>query len=205
MVDIITAAEKEHFRSQLDAMFMDRRRVFVDLLKWDLPVNDGGFEIDQFDDDEAIYFVMSDLSKRHMGSLRLLRTLGPHILGELFPHLCEDGVPSRVDIYEITRLCLCPDLPASERLCVRNRLISAMVDYALVHRIQGLTGVVAAHFLRQILSMGWRCQALGPLHRHGAGRIGAFYVDVDEATPRLLQATRIYVPNHGAMSTTHLA
>jgi len=33
----------------LRAMFAARKEVFVDLLKWDLPVLDGRFEIDQFD------------------------------------------------------------------------------------------------------------------------------------------------------------
>ena len=33
----------------LRAMFEDRKSIFVDLLKWDVPVLDGHFELDQFD------------------------------------------------------------------------------------------------------------------------------------------------------------
>lgn len=35
------------------SMFEERKRVFVDLLGWDVPVLARRYEIDQFDDDEA--------------------------------------------------------------------------------------------------------------------------------------------------------
>jgi acyl-homoserine lactone synthase len=44
----------------LRAMFEARKRVFVDLLKWDVPVLGGRFEVDQFDDEHAAYLVLSD-------------------------------------------------------------------------------------------------------------------------------------------------
>ena len=37
----------------LRTMFEARKRVFVDLLKWDVPVLEGAYEIDQFDTREA--------------------------------------------------------------------------------------------------------------------------------------------------------
>ena len=39
----------------LRTMFEDRKSVFVDLLKWDVPVIDGRFEVDEFDDEQATY------------------------------------------------------------------------------------------------------------------------------------------------------
>jgi N-acyl-L-homoserine lactone synthetase len=194
MVDIVTAKNKLEFDKQLHSMFEDRKRVFVDLLRWDLPIIDGRLEIDQFDDDHAVYLVLSDSAGEHMGSLRLLRTDRPHILGDLFPYLCEQGAPTDFQIMEITRLCLCPRLPAFDRLRVRNKLISAMVDYTLASGVKTLTGVVTARFLAKILKMGWRCGPLGPPQVVGGAPNGAFRIDIDEATPRLLQATGIYMP-----------
>ncbi len=192
MVNIITVTDRGQFDEQLDLMFEDRKRVFVDLLKWDLAVTAGRFEIDQFDSDDAVYFIESDAAGRHKGSLRLLRTERPHILSELFPHLCEHGVPADSHTMEITRLCLCPDLPALERLRTRNHLISAIVDYALAHGIEKFTGVVTRRFLSQIMVMGWRCEPLGPAGITGGSGLGAFRIRVDTATPKLLQATGIY-------------
>ncbi|OYW44965.1 MAG: autoinducer synthase, partial [Novosphingobium sp. 12-63-9] len=42
------------------SMFEERKRVFVDLLGWDIPILAGRYEIDQFDDDEAVYIVITD-------------------------------------------------------------------------------------------------------------------------------------------------
>ena len=56
----------------LRAMFEARKRVFVDLLKWDVPVLDDAYEIDQFDTPVASYLVRRDrtvpaLRSRHVG------------------------------------------------------------------------------------------------------------------------------------------
>ncbi|HWU72384.1 MAG TPA: acyl-homoserine-lactone synthase, partial [Sphingomonas sp.] len=48
MVDPFDPAEE---REVLRRMFEARKEVFVDLLGWDVPVLDGRYEIDQFDDE----------------------------------------------------------------------------------------------------------------------------------------------------------
>src|SRR3546814_5070352 len=58
----------------LAAMFEARKRVFVDLLGWDVPVLAGRFEVDQFDDVHARYLVLTDRQGSHLGSARLLRS-----------------------------------------------------------------------------------------------------------------------------------
>lgn len=176
----------------LDAMFRERRRIFVDLLGWNLPVSPAGCEIDQFDNASATYLIAVDDDGNHLGSMRLLPTVGPHILGSLFSSLAEDGVPCGPSIREITRLCLAQRLVARARLHVRNQLISAMVDYAPMHGIESFTGVVRPSFRASILAMGWRAAALGPEQRINGMALGAFRIDVDADTPRLLRATGIY-------------
>ena len=84
MVDVVTARNQAQFRIQLDSMFEDRKNVFIDLLKWDLRLSEDRLEVDQFDDDHVVYLLISDPSGNHMGSMRLLRTDRPHILGEHF-------------------------------------------------------------------------------------------------------------------------
>jgi acyl-homoserine lactone synthase len=177
------------------AMFADRKRLFVDLLGWNVPVVEGCYEIDCYDNADATYLVALDDVGGHGGSLRLLPTTGPHILGDLFPELCEGGVPRGTRIFEITRLCLPPRLGAAARLLARKRLISAMIDHARAEGIVGLTGVVTEHFLGQVLAMGWRCAALGaPRHIDGA-RLGAFRIALGPDTPRCLAETGIYMPD----------
>ena len=67
-------------------------------------------------DEYAEYIILCDpRSERHLGSLRILRTDRPHILGDVFPMLCEGEVPVGPEIRELTRLCLSPDLRAADR------------------------------------------------------------------------------------------
>ena len=176
------------------SMFEDRRRLFVDLMRWDVPVIEARFEIDQFDGPDAIYvgeFIDGDV---HRGSLRLLPSAGRHILNELFADLCRDGVPTGPGIYEITRLCLPAALGARERLLVRNRLISAMVDHALSADIRTLTGVVRPPFCEAILEMGWDATRLGPERLVGGMSLAAFRIEIDADTPARLTHNGIYAP-----------
>ena len=74
----------------LRAMYAARKQVFVDLLKWDLPVLAGAYEIDQFDNHDAEYLILLDQEDgRHRASARLLQTDRPHILADLYPVLCD--------------------------------------------------------------------------------------------------------------------
>ena len=178
----------------LRAMFEARKRVFVDLLKWDVPVIDGRYEIDQFDDDHAAYIIVPDQEGGHAGSARLLKTIRPHILDTLFPDLCAAEPPRGAAILEITRFCLDRSLGARERLETRNLLVSALVRYALDHRIAAFTGVAEMSWLQQILAFGWRCRPLGLPRRIDGTMLGALRIDITAETPALLGANGIYCP-----------
>lgn len=192
MICTVFGCSDPRFRGPLETMFEDRKRLFVDLLGWDLDVRDDRWEVDAFDGAHAVYLIALDQAGDHIGSLRLLPTEQPHILSTLFPELCSEGVPTGSRIFEITRLCLPVRHGAAERLRIRNSLISAMVDHALGAGITRLTGVVETGFLKQILHMGWRARALGPSRCFGGAALGAFLIEIDGLTPTLLAATGIY-------------
>ncbi|KAG5727286.1 hypothetical protein E4T56_gene5882, partial [Termitomyces sp. T112] len=103
----IHSAQPDMIRDDvMRSMFAARKAVFVDLLQWDVPVLDGRYEIDQFDDRHAHYIILSQEDGNHLGSARLLPTTRPHILGSLYPQLCTQAAPSGTAIFEITRFCL---------------------------------------------------------------------------------------------------
>ncbi|KAK0359766.1 hypothetical protein LTR94_029979, partial [Friedmanniomyces endolithicus] len=133
MLHILQSAPPTASDSALRAMFAARKSVFVDLLKWDVPVLEGRYEVDQFDDLNATYLILAEPDGSHLGSARLLPTMRPHILDSLYPGLCEDAPPRAPDIFEITRFCLDRRLRAAERRAVRDTLVTALVDHALDH------------------------------------------------------------------------
>lgn len=178
----------------LKSMFEARKQVFVDLLKWDVPVVDGRYEIDEFDDEHATYLIVADPAGRHLGSARLLPTSRPHILDSLFPSLCAGEPPRGPDCFEITRFCLGRGQNARARLDTRNRLVSALAQFALDNGIATYTGVAELAWLQQILAFGWRCRPLGLPRLVGGRTLGALRIDIDPETPALLAANGIFSP-----------
>ena len=194
MIHVINNETAARSGPLLDTMFADRKRLFVDLFGWDVPVIDGRFEIDEFDTAATIYLVAADDDGAHEASLRLMPTTGPHMLGELFPHLCPLGVPTGPDVWETTRLCLPQRHGAARRRELRNRLFSAAIDFALKRRILRLTGLIPEAFRRELLAMGWQAEPLGPAVRLSGDLVGAFMVHVDIETPARLAWTGVYTP-----------
>lgn len=187
----------ERVRQPLDdgvlrAMFEARKRVFVDLLKWDVPVLDGRFELDQFDDEHAIYLIVRGDEGEHLGSARLLETVRPHLLDTLFADLCAAPPPRGTNVLEITRFCLERRLSAPRRLAVRNCLASGLVDYALLRGVATYTGIAEMAWLQQILAFGWVCRPLGLPRIRDGKMLGALRIDISAETPTLLARNGIY-------------
>jgi N-acyl-L-homoserine lactone synthetase len=190
---VVTADGRRPLESDvLRGMFEARKHVFVDLLKWDVPVVAGRYEIDQFDDEHATYIIVTDRHGNHLGSARLLKTTRPHILGSLFPALCAGPVPTGPEIYEITRFCLGRHQGSAQRRATRDRLVSALVSHALENRIAAYTGVAEMAWLQQILAFGWRCRPLGLPRVIGNSLLGALRIDIGPETPALLQRTGVW-------------
>jgi N-acyl-L-homoserine lactone synthetase len=182
------------FGRTLRAMFEDRKSVFVGLLKWDVSVLDGRFELDQFDNEAATYIIIADEAGDHLGSARLLPTEHQHILGSLFPDLCASPPPAGPDIFEITRFCLSRRQKAAARLKTRNELVSALAWHALDAGIRIYTGVAEMGWLQQILAFGWDCRPLGLPVRYDCGMIGALAIEITDRTPSLLAQNGIWQP-----------
>jgi acyl-homoserine lactone synthase len=176
----------------LNSMFADRKRLFVDLFGWDVPVIDGQYEMDQFDNAHAVYVIATGEDGTHDASIRLYPSTEPHMLGTLFPHLCPLGVPVSETTWESSRLCLPQRHGAARRRELRNGLFSAVIDFALDRGIEHYTGVIPDPFRKELLAMGWQAEPLGPAVRIAGGSIGAFLIHVRADTPERLRWTGVY-------------
>lgn len=194
MVCIVTYHNAPTHRYLLDAMHRDRKRVFIDTLRWNLP-HEAERELDQFDNAHAKYLILHNpKTGDHLASLRLLETVRPHLMSEIFPFLCEAGVPHGPRIREVTRLCLSPRLRARDRLQARNALINGLVQYALWTGVEALTGVSDKNFLNQVLEAGWDCVPLGQLRLIDRAQVGAFQINITRNTLSTLNSSWRYEP-----------
>ena len=190
---VLTGGDRKVEAVLLDSMHVDRRRVFVDWMGWDVPVVDGR-EMDSYDGADAVYLVVPDPSTgRHRASVRLLRTDRDHILTDHFAHLCDGEVPRGPRIREITRMCVSPDCPPEERTAARRALATGLVRYALATGLEAYTAVTHVDFLSRVLAAGWRCRPLGMPVGSGRDAVGALMIEIDGATAGELRWT-------GAMS-----
>src|SRR5437879_9905975 len=185
MIQLIEAADRPAFESQLAQRYSERKRVFVDRLGWEVPVVAGEFEIDQFDTDRAVYVLALDPGGAQLGSARLLPSTGPTLLSEVFPHLCERGVPTGDDIWEITRMCTAPGI--ADAKLVRQKLMVGMVEFALLNGIRRFTLVSHIPYLSALLAIGWDCEPLGLPQEHAGQMVGALVVNVTPDTLSLLR------------------
>lgn len=188
MVALVGAHNRSRHEHSLDAMFRDRKRIFVDWLKWDIPVIDGVYEMDQFDDARALYLIDEGADERpHLGSVRLLPTTGPYLLGDVFPRLAEDGPPRQEDTWEITRLCTAPGFKGADALAIRRRIAQALVETALLYGVSRYVAVAHVEWLSGIIATGWETRPLGLPQDVDGELVGAIEILVNPATLSFLR------------------
>lgn len=191
MISVMATADTQARAGMMANMHLDRKTVFVDQLKWDVPVVEERFEVDQFDTDDAVYMVVTDAARqRHLGSVRLLESTRPHILGDIFPELCMGAVPRRPGVWEITRLCISPTVGGLRQgMAVRRQLAVGLAEHALDHGIDQYTLVCDTSHVSQLLAVGWDCEPLGLPVVIGGHSLCAIGIPVTEATLALLRRT----------------
>ncbi|MCB2077973.1 MAG: autoinducer synthase [Novosphingobium sp.] len=185
MIETFTRNELEREPLLLRTMHEDRKRVFIDAYKWDLPT-DGSQEIDQFDNEDAIYLVARQNDGSHLASVRLLDSDRPHILGSIFPFLSDDPVPTGRHVREVTRSIASPRVSTIERRFARNTVARAMIEYGLENGISRYTAVCDIGYLSRVLAAGWRCDPLGMPQTVNGSMIGAFCIHIEPDTFELM-------------------
>ena len=179
MIHIVTAENRHLFRHALMEMHRQRKSVFIDELKWRLEET-AGIEIDAYDSAEAVYLIEADGARAAVsGSARLLPTDRPHLLGDIFPHLCAEAPPRGSNIWEATRFCPAPDMPkGAPRHDLLARMIAAIMEAALLFGIERVTFVANAGLAPLALNAGWNARVLGPSQQRGRDRLTAIVADV---------------------------
>lgn len=191
MLLVVDSTNRALEHRALRTMFEARKRVFIDLMRWDLPALAGRFELDQFDDVHATYLIVTDEEANHLASARLLLTVRPALLDSLFANLVDGEVPRGRDILEITRFCLSPGIGARQRRVARDALLMGLAEFALANGVTTFTGVAEHAWFRQIQTFGWNCTALGEPALHGGAALVALRIEIDASTTAKLAAAGI--------------
>ncbi len=106
MIEIVQAGQAGKTGLLLD-MHRLRKRVFSDLLKWDVTVNDDGLEVDAFDLPHTVYLLALNKDKRVIGNWRLLPASGPTMIRDVWPQFLKTlPMPESDDVFEVSRFAI---------------------------------------------------------------------------------------------------
>lgn len=185
MIEIFSGLER-HFRpASLHPMFNLRKRVFHDLLGWDVSVRDD-IEIDHYDDINPIYVLSyAPETRRLRGALRLLPTLGPNMLDDTFPQLLGGLPPIRhPSVWESSRFCIDPEISqdrASNQVTVAAaELMCAVGEIGLASGIDRIVTVTDVFLERMFRRMGCPGERIGAPRKIGSVHAVAVGWNVDE-------------------------
>jgi acyl homoserine lactone synthase len=199
-ITVARAGERGLHAALLDSMYRLRAEVFHHRLGWEVRVEDGR-EHDWFDLIGPYYLVAHRDGFDALGCCRLLPTLGPNMLRDIFPFLLDDTpMPAASDIWEVSRfaissLCSQGGFGFSE---VPSSILAEMILFAGRQQITSLVGVTSAPVERMLKRMGLQVERLGTPQRIGQVVSLAFRIPVDVYNLGVAEAT------FAAMRTIHL-
>lgn len=187
MIRIINGANRNEYPEEIAAMHRLRKRVFHDLLKWDVTVRDD-WEVDHYDDANPIYVMSYSPDGQLRGSLRLLPTLGPNMLDDTFPILLGGRPEIRsAEIWESSRFCIEPEISqdrASNQVTIAAaELMCGVGEIGLASGLSHIVTVTDVFLERMFRRMGCPGERIAEPHKIGSVHAVAVAWEV---TPDLL-------------------
>ncbi|MGF1640392.1 MAG: acyl-homoserine-lactone synthase [Rhodospirillales bacterium] len=181
MIDAITFETAHLLGDALPSMYRLRYRLFVERQNYDVPCF-RQMEWDQFDTPAAVYLLWRDEARRARGVARLIPTTFPYMIEKLWPQLIADGkLPSRDDVWELTRFGVDRDLDAAAKQRILGELVCGCLEYGLRHGIAAFLHVSHRHIINTVLVRpGCAVDLLGEPQRLGGFPVVAGRLHVTE-------------------------
>jgi acyl homoserine lactone synthase len=157
MIRYIQGGELGAHGALAENMFRDRAAQFRDRLKWDVTVDERGWERDEYDNAGALYVIWQGPDGLHGGSMRFLPTTGATMVNDHFLSLTQGVRIAGPYIWECTRFCLAPGAEGR----VSAALMLAGLDLGLRFGLSHAVGVFDARMVRVYRALGWSPTVMG--------------------------------------------
>jgi len=153
-------------KSLIDDMYRLRHAVFSERLKWTSLTPDGR-ERDIYDRLNPVYLICRNPVGDVIGCWRLLPTVGPYMLKDIFAHLLHGHpAPESEDCWEISRFAIDPELRDYVSLGAIGRVVGDMLielfDFAERYGIRRIVAASDIRFDRILQRAGLETQHFGP-------------------------------------------
>jgi acyl-homoserine lactone synthase len=116
-----------------------------------------------------------------VAGMRLVPTIAPTLLSELFPQLALNGPVRRHDVYELSRIFVVPNRRGEHAGPRAEAVIqAAAMEYGLSIGLSAFTIVLESWWLPRLLDQGWQARPLGlPVNINSMSTV-AVIVDVND-------------------------
>jgi acyl-homoserine lactone synthase len=162
MIHVVDSGNYQSYADQLHAHYKLRHEIYVKERRWTELARADGLERDQFDIDRATYILAID-DDCVVGGSRLISSLEPHLLSEVFPHLASvRGLPRAPDILEWTRMFVVKERREGRNMGqTAGKVICGVLEHCLANGVSGLTAIIEMWWLPRFHDMGWTVKPLG--------------------------------------------
>lgn len=196
MIKMITGQNKHLNQDTVSQIYTLRKKVFADQLGWDVKII-GNSEIDEYDDLDCIYLASCHPStNRVQGALRLMPTVGPHLMKDVFSRwFTEDVAFESPSIWEVTRFCIDPDFqkgPYSPRglHLVSSELLIALAEVGVMAGLKQVTALCHSGMIKMLQRSKWRPEIVATSSIPNTGKVYLGLWDVsDDVVARLKKAS----------------
>lgn len=191
MILIVDAHHRALFERDLLEMHCQRKAAFVDAAGWNLPVF-GDLEIDRYDRPDTIYLLAKPdaHSTELLASVRLLPTVGAHLMVDLFLHACRSPPPRGPAVWEVSRFCVSPRVKSRRvRVQLLWEMVCGVIETGLLFGVEQVSFVANAALLPLTLECGWHTQRLGPTLPDGDDELTAVVAAIDPQGLREVRRT----------------
>jgi len=202
MIHIVQSINAHLYGAELEQMFRQRASVFKDKLGWSVDVDENGFEKDRYDTTDSVYLLhIDEESGEVLGSLRLLSTMGPTLLRDVF----SDTLPSNFD-FESPRIWECTRFAVDESVFegrtdglttarVASEMLFAIGEVGVTSGIETVVGNFAPPMLRIYKRAGCELDVLGKSDAYSV----PVYLGAFEVAEHVLDAMRVRLKIDGTL------
>ena len=173
-------------------MFKLRYDTFHTRLGWDVRTCDG-LEIDEFDENSQVHYILAKSDDGGVDACwRLLPSLGPNMLRDVFPQLLHGlPAPAASDVWELSRFAIDPtrvggaDNAGNHQIGFGELSVALMREAAQFAKASGIARyvtVTTAAIERMMKGLGLHIHRLGPPIRIGSVLTVAIFIEVDDLT-----------------------
>ena len=160
-VHVISRANRILYADILENYFHLRYRIYVLERRWAALYRPDKREIDQFDTEETVYLLALE-GRSIIAGMRLVPTMMPTQLSNLFPKLSLDGPVRRPDVFELSRIFVIPSRRGEHAGPRAEAVIqAATMEYGLSTGLSAFTIVMESWWLPRLLDQGWVTRPLG--------------------------------------------